>query len=332
MQIITNSLPGGSVGVPYSQVVIASGGQLPYTWSVNQGLLPPGLTLSSATGAIQGTPTQGGIFSFSIQAADAIGNVASKPLGIVVASTGFSATPNQLVFSYFIGGLQPTAQQVSVSSSSNVAFTANSSSAWISVSPSNGTTRATLSVSVNPNGLAAGVYTGTVTVTPSGVGDPAQTVSIALTVSTSNSGLTSSPSALTFTYRSNAAVPPAQSLIVGSSGAALGFTVSAAGTSWLTVSPSSGVTPAALSVSVNPLGLPVGVYTGTITIFAAGALQVPVTRGLLVCLSHERAHFPQLWKETVLECRCEIHDSERSACAFLRADHALDHADVASAP
>ncbi|MFN8639973.1 MAG: putative Ig domain-containing protein, partial [Dehalococcoidia bacterium] len=53
------SLPGGQVGVAYSQTLSASGSTAPYTWTVSAGSLPAGLTLSTA-GVISGSPTTPG--------------------------------------------------------------------------------------------------------------------------------------------------------------------------------------------------------------------------------------------------------------------------------
>ncbi len=50
------TLNQGAIGVPYNQVLLASGGQTPYTWTLVVGNLPPGLTLQS-NGDISGTPT-----------------------------------------------------------------------------------------------------------------------------------------------------------------------------------------------------------------------------------------------------------------------------------
>ena len=63
-QITTASLPGAGVGVAYSQVLSASGGTAPYLWSVTAGVLPTGLTLSSA-GVISGTTSATGAFNFT---------------------------------------------------------------------------------------------------------------------------------------------------------------------------------------------------------------------------------------------------------------------------
>lgn len=63
------SVPAGTVGVAYSQTLTASGGSGPYTFAVTAGALPAGMTLSSG-GALSGTPTAGGSFSFTATATD----------------------------------------------------------------------------------------------------------------------------------------------------------------------------------------------------------------------------------------------------------------------
>ena len=66
----TRSLPGGSVDVAYSQMLVASGGTTPYTWAVSAGSLPPGLTLNTSTGAVTGTPTTVGAYPFTARVTD----------------------------------------------------------------------------------------------------------------------------------------------------------------------------------------------------------------------------------------------------------------------
>src|ERR1019366_3163248 len=58
--ITTNSLPPGTVGAAYSQIVAASGGTPPLSWAVNGGALPAGLSLNSGPGQISGTPPTAG--------------------------------------------------------------------------------------------------------------------------------------------------------------------------------------------------------------------------------------------------------------------------------
>ena len=64
------SLPAGQVGVPYSGSLTATGGEPPYTWSVLQYALPPGLSINASTGQVTGTPTQAGTFQVVIAVTD----------------------------------------------------------------------------------------------------------------------------------------------------------------------------------------------------------------------------------------------------------------------
>jgi hypothetical protein len=64
------AVPGGTAGTAYSQVITASGGTVPYTYSLSAGALPNGVTLAS-DGTISGTPTEAGSFGFTVAVADA---------------------------------------------------------------------------------------------------------------------------------------------------------------------------------------------------------------------------------------------------------------------
>jgi hypothetical protein len=70
--IVTSSMPQGKEGSSYTATLSASGGTSPYTWTVVNGTLPSGLTLSSTLGYISGTPVIGtaGTNSFTIEVTD----------------------------------------------------------------------------------------------------------------------------------------------------------------------------------------------------------------------------------------------------------------------
>jgi uncharacterized protein YjdB len=88
LAITTASLPTGTVSVEYSAPLTASGGTLPYTWSLASGGLPAGLTLNASSGAITGTPTTAGASNFTAKVTDAGSPVqtATKALSVTVAS------------------------------------------------------------------------------------------------------------------------------------------------------------------------------------------------------------------------------------------------------
>ena len=95
VSVQTPTLPNGTVGTPYSQVLTASGGNPPYTWATTSGALPSGLSLS-ASGTISGNPTAPGTLSFSVQATDSNGGVASALASIVVLPMPMTVTTTSL--------------------------------------------------------------------------------------------------------------------------------------------------------------------------------------------------------------------------------------------
>ena len=71
--ITTESLPGGTVGEPYTETILAATGDASITWSVSNGSLPAGLSLSK-DGKITGTPTTEGTSTFTVTATNNIGS------------------------------------------------------------------------------------------------------------------------------------------------------------------------------------------------------------------------------------------------------------------
>jgi hypothetical protein len=69
LTITTTSLPNGTVNSTYSATLASAGGTGTVTWSVSQGSLPSGLTLTSA-GVISGTPTASGLSNITVSATD----------------------------------------------------------------------------------------------------------------------------------------------------------------------------------------------------------------------------------------------------------------------
>ncbi len=94
LSVVSASLPLGTAGVAYTAQLDAAGGNAPYTWTISQGVLPPGLSLLTAGAAtyIDGTPVTSGAWSFDVQVTDAGARTAVAPLVIYVTSTTFSIT------------------------------------------------------------------------------------------------------------------------------------------------------------------------------------------------------------------------------------------------
>ena len=132
----------------------------------------------------------------------------------------------------------------------------------------------TVRVSINTTGLAVGTYTGSVVVTSSSASNSPKTIPVTLTISPP--ALTVSPNSLVFTYIQGGTIPTPQMLSVGSTGAALSFTVNTSGGTWLTAT-GSGNTPGSVSVSVNTTSLSGGTYSGSAVVSSPTASNTPQT-------------------------------------------------------
>ncbi|MGH9672486.1 MAG: Ig domain-containing protein, partial [Bryobacteraceae bacterium] len=78
-------LPSGVLGSPYSQAFAAAGGTgAGYVFSLQSGTPPPGLSITG--GALSGTPTSTGPFSFTVRVADSGGNIFDKGFAITILS------------------------------------------------------------------------------------------------------------------------------------------------------------------------------------------------------------------------------------------------------
>jgi hypothetical protein len=85
-----------------------------------------------------------------------------------------------------------------------------------------------------------------------------------------------SPASLAFSAQSGGTAPAAQAVQVSSSGGVLAWTASASA-NWLSLSATSGVTPASFNVSAVTTGLSSGTYNATVQIVSKGAQNVTVS-------------------------------------------------------
>ncbi len=92
--IVTTVLPLARVGVTYEADLTAAGGTGPYTWSVTNGTLPGGLSLSAA-GHLSGTPTALGSARLTVRVTDSRGTTRSVSLTLAVVGGSPSWTTHR---------------------------------------------------------------------------------------------------------------------------------------------------------------------------------------------------------------------------------------------
>ncbi len=197
------------------------------------------------------------------------------------AQTALSVSPAKLTFTLSAGGPAGTQNLIVTSSGgSSVGFTlaSFSGSNWLAVTPASGSTPASVTVSANPGSLTPGPYTGFISISS---GLNSTTVPVTLTVNPIGiSSFAATPVSLTFNVASGDMNTQTQAISITGSGAET-FTVTTTtsdGGGWLSVDTDSGVTPATISVTVDPSSLTDGSYYGSIAITADSgtALVVPV--------------------------------------------------------
>lgn len=224
-----------------------------------------------------------------------IGGVTTNPLALDLFFSGLVVSPAGLTFNAVQGGPVPPPQTTTVLSGvGNLNFSVSPSTVsggmWLTVSPQSGSaevgqTGTSLRVAVNPSGLSAGTYYGTLQVTAPGLANSPQLVSVVLNVSaaTANIGAVLSSAGLIFVGSAGEAAPPAQMVTVyNPSASSLSFTSALAGTNAAahfnynlvsgSMQPGQTLT---LTIGVSTAGISAGTYNGTITMtFSDGSTRV----------------------------------------------------------
>jgi hypothetical protein len=237
LAIASSTLPGGTPNQGYSATLNATGGTAPYTWSITNGVLPTGLSLTPATGTISGTPTASSTSSLTFNVVDSSSPAQAKsvtlslvvaPIPLVLSTSTVPSGTNGTAYASLLqasGGTTPYTWSISV----------GSLPAGLTLAPATGL------ISGTPT--AAGTSNFNATVTDSG--NPAQTKSVALSL------VVAAPAPPTLTINAT--------LVSGTVNTAYSSTMTATGgTPAYTWSITSGSLPAGLTLAATT-----GIISGT---------------------------------------------------------------------
>jgi Putative Ig domain len=246
LSIITSSLPSGIQGTNYLNGLQATGGTMPYSWSVTAGSLPAGLALGSTTGIVSGTPAVTGTFNLTVTVADASSPSQTKsiPLSFVIAPPTLAIT-----VSAFPNGTQGTSYSKSLLATG-------------------GTTPYTWSISAGslPAGLSLASSTGVISGTPTTSG----TFNFTATITDSSSPAQTASTSISLVIAPPALLITTTSLPSGTQGTSYSKSLAATGgTAPYNWSITSGSLPAGLSLATST-----GLVSGTPT--ANGSFPITV--------------------------------------------------------
>lgn len=194
-------------------------------------------------------------------------------------------SPASLSYSIFSGTGNPAPQSLALSNSGAgiLSWTLATNQAWLTATPVTGTGPGTASIVVNTNGLVAGTYSGSITITDPSADNNPLTVPVILTILPRPS-INFSPSSFSFSAEEGGANPPPQTITISNSYlGTLNWTLSD-NVSWLSENPVSGVNTGTSTLSVNIAGLTAGTYLGTITITDPNASNSPRSVGVALTI------------------------------------------------
>lgn len=92
--VITTTLPAAELGLLYEYTFNANGGAPGYQWQVVSGTLPPGMAFT-IEGVLRGTPTQIGVFVFTVEVSDAGGKKGQQQISLTVRQRNSEQPPTQ---------------------------------------------------------------------------------------------------------------------------------------------------------------------------------------------------------------------------------------------
>ncbi len=286
---LTNPCPlrDASLRSSYADLLTASGGFAPYSYSVAPGSLPPGITLRPS-GELTGVPTEAGVFDLTISATDSRGNNATRACSLRVLGP-LSAAPAALGFTADSQGIPPATQVLAVAgSSSGLPFSVQASVetgvGWLRVSTDTSRMPALVRVSAEPGGLGPGVYRGSVTVSTDAATNRAVSVPVTLVLgNVRTSEIVPRPLALRFSAGRVAGRLPWQSVLLTNPGPQVLDYAAETTAPWLTATPDRGLVrnnqPVMLRVRASAEGLTPGTYRAFVRLASSGRppVMVPVT-------------------------------------------------------
>ncbi len=192
------------------------------------------------------------------------------PLPLQISSLGpinLTVVPNQSLLG---------TGTVTVVANESGTWTATTSTGWLSLTQSAGGFPGVVAATANAAGLAAGSYTGSISVSGVG-GGGTQTISIPVSLTVSALALvTANPTSISMASGYPAGSATGYTIQTGAAGVAFTVATSASSAGWLRISPASGIAPTPITVTLDPSQATPGSYADSIVISSPGVASVTV--------------------------------------------------------
>jgi hypothetical protein len=212
------------------------------------------------------------------------------------AAALITISPSSLSFQATTGGSNPPSQTINIKNSGGgtLNYTLTDDAGWLDVDPKSGMSTGSdvpHAVSVDSRSLAAGNYSGTITVTDPKASNSPQTVAVTLALAKGpESKICVLPATLIFAAKEGGLSPAPQEIEVwncGDAGTILNYAISD-DASWLDVSPPGGSSTGSKNkhmVQVNVSGMKAGNYGATISVSDPNCSNSPQNVTVILALT-----------------------------------------------
>lgn len=287
-QTMSLTSTSGALGYAVSEAEVSGGDWL--TVATNNTTTPGNISASLNTTRIAllaaGTYTA----NITIASPTAANTPLTIPVTLTVSGSALvRADKNTLAFSAQFRGQTPAAQTLVISSTDNsnqtfvITIEPTASNSWLLLSDYSGATGVSgkiVTVNVSPNAFTqAGVYEADIVITPqtpAGTPAVAQRVKVTFNV-TATTAISATPDRVTVT-QSGTTAPAPVSVQIASPVSGIQF-LARSNQPWVTVAPTSGTIPSAITLTFVTTGMAPGTYEAIVTIAPSGAneLNIPVS-------------------------------------------------------
>lgn len=267
------------------------GGTLSWTLSENISWLTLSRTSGSGNGSVTLNVTTGGLAAGTYGGLILISATGASSVTIPVTFTVSSApvpvirvNPTSLSFTAVQGGVNPPTQTFTVTNAGGgtLRWSIRNNRSWIAHSPLDGTGNVMVTVGVITTGLAAGTYTGHISVAADGASTVLVPITLTITAATSSPVISVSPTSLSFTARVGGANPASQTVRVSNvGGGTLNWNARHnCNGNWFQHTPFDGSGNATITANVVTAGLLAGTYTCHLSVATpnlSSVVIVPIT-------------------------------------------------------
>lgn len=211
------------------------------------------------------------------------GEALAKATGSGTKNAAINLSPIKLAFVASQGGTNPPGQAVAISNAGTgkLSWSVSTDAPWLSLSATSGTGAGSFTAMAIVPGLAAGTYSGNVTVAATGATNTPQTIPVSLTVSAQSAPTTGSTSTISLSPALlSLSAPqggnnPSGAVAISNTGTGILSWTASTDAPWLSVSQGSGTAPSSFVALANITGMAAGTYAATINVTATGAINTP---------------------------------------------------------